>query len=271
MKTHKVFPQLESQIVFIFGGSEGIGLSMAQDCAQSGAHVAIFSRSQNKLQQALKSLSPKNSNQKLRTYSCDVTNLSESQMYIEKAIQDIGEPDILLNVAGYAKPGFFHEQSVEDMKKMMDLNLFGSIHTCKTIVPYMIKNKKGIILNTSSMCGFLGLFGYTGYCASKFAVVGFSEALRRELKPFGIQVSVLCPPNTRTPGLQEENKNKPQEVLATEEKAKVVDPEYVSRATFKDLFQKKFMIIPTFDGNLAYYLNRISPKIIDLFVKRSET
>lgn len=270
MKTYKVFPQLEGQIVFIFGGSEGIGLSMAQDCARSGANIALFSRNQSKLNQALQSLSPKNSNQNIKIYACDVTQPIDTQKCIEKAVQEIGEPDILLNVAGYAKPGFFHEQSVEEMKKMMDLNLFGSIHTCKAIVSYMIKKKKGIILNTSSMCGFLGLFGYTGYCASKFAIVGFSEALRRELKPYGIQVSVLCPPNTRTPGLQEENKNKPQEVLATEEKAKVVDPEDVSQATFKDLFRQKFMIIPTFDGSLAYYLNRISPKILDLFVKRSE-
>jgi 3-dehydrosphinganine reductase len=131
-----------------------------------------------------------------------------------------------------------------------------------------MKEKKGIILNTSSMAGFLGLFGYTAYCASKFAVVGFSEALRRELKPFGIQVSVLCPPNTKTPGLEKENKVKPKEILATEEKAKVVTAEEVSTATLKDLKKKKDMIIPTADGSLAYLLNRLSPKIIDQFIKR---
>lgn len=118
------------------------------------------------------------------------------------------------------------------------------------------------------MCGFLGLFGYTGYCASKFAVVGFSEALRREMKPHHIQVSVLCPPNTKTPGLESENKIKPKEVLETEEKAKVVGPDEVSKVTLRDFAKDKFMIVPTFDGSLAYYLNRFSPKIIDQFVKR---
>ncbi len=269
-KNLKIFYDLNGKYVFITGGSEGIGLSMAEDCARSGAHVFIFSRNQEKLNQALSKIQSVRitSQQILEAHSCDVTDFNQTQNLFQQVISKYQAPDFLFNVAGHAKPGFFQEQSLEDMRQMVDLNLFGIIHACKAIVPYMIERKSGIILNTSSMCGFLGLFGYTAYCASKFAVVGFSEALKRELKPYGIQVSVLCPPNTRTPGLEVENKNKPKEVLATEEKAKVVDPEDVSQATFKDLLRGKFMIVPTFDGSLAYYLNRVSPKILDQFVKR---
>jgi 3-dehydrosphinganine reductase len=132
----------------------------------------------------------------------------------------------------------------------------------------MIKDQKGHIVNTSSMAGFIGLFGYTGYCASKYAVVGFSEALRRELKPYGIRVSVLCPPNTRTPGLEEENKFKPAAVLKTEEKAKPVDPDFVAKGLLKALPKNEFMIVPTFDGKLAYTLSRHAPSILNQFVKR---
>ncbi len=268
----KTFADLKDKTVFITGGSEGIGLAMAEDCVRSGAHVFIFSRNQTKLQQALSRLLklPHDPNQIIEAYSCDVTDFNQTTKIIQDVITKHKAPDILLNVAGIAKPGFFQDQSIEDMRQMVDLNVFGIIHACKVIVPHMTKKKSGIILNTSSMCGFLGLFGYTAYCASKFAVVGFSEALKRELKPFGVQVSVLCPPNTRTPGLENENKSKPKEVLATEEKAKVVNPEDVSQATFKDLLRGKFMIVPTFDGSLAYYLNRVSPKILDQFVKRPE-
>src|SRR6185437_4120522 len=127
---------------------------------------------------------------------------------------------------------------------------------------------KAHIINTSSLAGFMGLFGYTGYCASKYAVVGFSQALLSELKPYGIAVSVLCPPNTKTPGLERENQFKPPEVLKMEEKAKVVTAEEVSQTLMKSLPKRKFWIIPTFDGSLALYLSRFAPKILDQFTKR---
>lgn len=260
----------KGKYVIITGGSEGIGRALALDLTKAGADVSILSRSMLKLEQTHKEMealrvSPE---QKLNYISCDVTQFETVKKIFEQLIFDHRVPDILMNVAGYAQPGYIHEQEIHHFDDMINLNLFGVVHTCKAITPYFMKEKKGIILNTSSMAGFLGLFGYTAYCASKFAVVGFSEALRRELKPFGIQVSVLCPPNTKTPGLEKENKVKPKEILATEEKAKVVSAEEVSTATLKDLKKKKDMIIPTADGSLAYLLNRLSPKIIDQFIKR---
>lgn len=259
-----------NKYVVITGGSEGIGRALALDLTKAGADVTILSRTIQKLEQTHKEMetlriSPE---QKLNYVICDVTQFETVKKVFDQLIFDYRVPDILMNVAGYAQPGYIHEQEIHHFDDMINLNLFGVVHTCKAITPYFMKEKKGIILNTSSMAGFLGLFGYTAYCASKFAVVGFSEALRRELKPFNIQVSVLCPPNTKTPGLEKENLVKPKEILETEEKAKVVSAEEVSHAALSDLRKKKTMIIPTVDGNLAYLLNKISPKIIDQFVKR---
>lgn len=260
----------QNKYAIITGGSEGIGRALALDLTKAGADVSILSRSVQKLEATHKEMealrvSP---TQKLNYVSCDVTQFETVKKTFDELIFDNKVPDILMNVAGYAQPGYIHEQEIHHFDDMINLNLFGIVHTCKAITPYYMKEKKGIILNTSSMAGFLGLFGYTAYCASKFAVVGFSEALRRELKPYNIQVSVLCPPNTKTPGLEKENRSKPKEILETEEKAKVVTAEEVSKATLKDLQKKKTMIIPTMDGSLAYFLNRVSPKIIDQFVKR---
>jgi 3-dehydrosphinganine reductase len=267
MKFHNAY---NNKYVVITGGSEGIGKALALDLTKAGADVTILSRTIQKLEQTHKEMealrvSPK---QKLNFVICDVTQFETVKKVFDQLIFDHRVPDILMNVAGYAQPGYIHEQEIHHFDDMMNLNLFGVVHTCKVLTPYFMKEKKGVILNTSSMAGFLGLFGYTAYCASKFAVVGFSEALRRELKPYNIQVSVLCPPNTRTPGLEKENRVKPKEILATEEKAKVATAEEVSSATLNDLRKKKTMIIPTTDGNLAYLLNKISPKIIDQFVKR---
>jgi 3-dehydrosphinganine reductase len=262
--------QYRNKYVVITGGSEGIGRALALDLTKAGADVTILSRTIQKLEHTHKEMealrvSPE---QKLNYVICDVTQFETVKKVFDQLIFDHRVPDILMNVAGYAQPGYIHEQEIHHFDDMINLNLFGVVHTCKAIAPYFMKEKKGIILNTSSMAGFLGLFGYTAYCASKFAVVGFSEALRRELKPFNVQVSVLCPPNTKTPGLEKENRVKPKEILETEEKAKVATAEEVSLATLNALRKKKTMIIPTVDGSLAYLLNKISPKIIDQFVKR---
>lgn len=268
---NKLYKAYSNKYVIIAGGSEGIGRALALDLTKANADVTILSRTIQKLEQTHQEMealrvSPE---QKLNYVVCDVTQFEVVKKVFDQLILDHRIPDVLMNVAGYALPGYIHEQEIHHFKDMMNLNLFGLVHTCKVITPYFMKEKKGVILNTSSMAGFLGLFGYTAYCASKFAVIGFSEALRRELIPYNIQVSVLCPPNTKTPGLEKENQTKPKEILATEEKAKVVTAEEVSSVTLNDLRKKKTMIIPTFDGNLAYLLNKISPKIIDQFVKRS--
>ncbi len=261
-----------SKWAVVTGGSEGIGKSIAEQLAASGCNVLILSRSHDKLSKALMDVKAKalNPSQKILSESCDVTNYSAVQKTLENFVTANGTPDYLFNCAGYAQPGYIQDLTLYDYRNMMDLNYFGLVHTCKTLVPHFLKAKKGHIINVSSMAGFLGLFGYTGYCASKFAVVGFSESLKRELKPFGIQVSVLCPPNTQTPGLAKENMSKPKEVLMTEEKAKTVSADYVATVTLQSVAKGKFMIVPTFDGELAYRLNRYAPLVIEQFVKRPE-
>lgn len=256
--------------IFITGGSEGIGRALALELTRSGADVTIFARSSQKLEITLKEMETFRCtpDQKLNYAICDVTQFETVKTVFDHLISEYRVPDILMNVAGYAQAGYIHEQEIVHFDDMINLNLFGCVHTCKAIAPYFMKNRSGMIMNTSSMAGFLGLFGYTAYCSSKFAVMGFSEALYRELKPFGIHVSVLCPPNTRTPGLEKENLTKPIEVLKTEEKAQVVTAELVAVAALKNLKKRKRIIIPTLDGRLAHCLSRISPRIIDFFVNR---
>lgn len=257
--------QLKNKLVFITGGSEGIGKEVAREFLKAGSKVIILSRSEEKLAAAFQELA---SPESLHTSALDVTDWNMTQEVIDSLIGRHGVPDFVINCAGSARPGYINELEVEHYRRMMDLNYFGILHVCKAVAPHLIKARKGHVVNTSSMAGFIGLFGYTGYCASKFAVVGFSEALRRELQPYGVNVSVLCPPNTRTPGLDEENKYKPAEVLKTEEKAKPVNPDYIARELMKSLKSGKFMIVPTFDGSLAYLLSRYSPSILHQFVKR---
>jgi 3-dehydrosphinganine reductase len=119
------------------------------------------------------------------------------------------------------------------------------------------------------MAGYLGLFGYAGYCASKYAVIGFSQALRHELKPYGICVSVLCPPSTRTPGFEEENRLKPPEVLRMEEKAGTVEAQDVARALLRALPGRPFLIHPSLESRLIFRASRFLPqRVLDFLMRR---
>lgn len=256
---------LHGKLAFITGGSEGIGLAVAKDMTRAGAKVVIISRNQSKLDSAVKEIG----SDLVTSLSLDVGKDGEVKSKLDTLMQKTGVPDFLINCAGFAHPGYITNVNTQAFREMMEVNYFGVVNTCKVVVDQMIKaGKKGQIINTSSLAGFMGLFGYTGYCASKYAVIGFSQALRAELKPYGISVSVLCPPNTKTPGLDRENLMKPPEVLKVEEKAKVVTAEEVSQVLLKSLSKNKFWIIPTFDGNLALILSRLAPAVLDQFIKR---
>ena len=206
--------------------------------------------------------------QKLQSLSLNVTDYSKVTECLSTLMEKNGALDIIVNCAGYSHPGFFIETPIQTFYDMMNLNYFGTVNVLKAIVPHMIQNKKGHILNVSSMAGYLGLFGYSGYCGSKFAVIGLSEALKRELKPYNIYVSVLCPPATQTPGFEVENTIKPKEVLDVEKKAKILSPEQVALSALRQLMCRKFLINPSFESKAAYLLNRLAPSILEIFVKR---
>ena len=151
----------------------------------------------------------------------------------------------------------------EMFDETMKMNTYGVWNTVSALVPHM-KEKGGCIASVSSITGFLGVFGYSDYTASKFAVTGLSEALRSELKPFGITVSVLCPPDTQTPGFDVENLTKPEETKVLSESAKVMTSDAVAKGFIKGIKKGKFMIIPGFDGKLTYLAKRLVPGIVEM-------
>ncbi len=250
--------------ILIVGGSEGIGLALSKELSKYGANLTLLSRNQSKLNDAIQTIGDKSTD----TISSDITKYDVLEEKLTALCEKKSVPDIVVNCAGFSHPGFFEEVSIEDERKMMDLNYFGTMNVLKILLPKMANRGSGHVVNVSSICGFLGLFGYSGYCGSKFAVIGLSEALKREYLPKGISVSVACPPGTKTPGFDEENKIKPKEVLDIEEKAKVLTPEEVAHSILKQVSKKKFMIIPSLDGKLAYYLNKFAPAALEQFIKR---
>lgn len=254
---------------YIVGGSSGIGLSIASALSRKGAHVVIFARRKDRLDSCLPQIEScaVSESQRFSCIQVAVSDKDEVEAIMSRAVSEFGTPQVLINCVGRARPLYFEDVTYEQFDETMKTSLYGAWNTISALLPHM-KERGGYIVNVSSMAGLIGVFGYTDYSASKFALIGFSEAIRSELKRYGIIVSVLCPPDTDTPGLQEENRTKPPETKAIAARAKLMQPDEVARALIKGMERGKFVIIPGFDGKLTFVSKRLFPGLVDFMMSR---
>ncbi len=254
--------------VFLTGGSSGIGLATAKQLAAAGANVVIFARDAGKLAAALEQIERRrvSAAQRFACRPLDVADHAAVTAVMDETVETFGTPDLLINNVGRALPHYFEDVTFEQFDETMRINLYGVWSTTATLVPHM--GAGAVVVNVSSMAGFMGVFGLSDYCASKFAVVGFSEALRQELQPRGIAVSVLCPPDTDTPGFAHENLTKPVETMAVSAGAKLMQPDDVARDLIRGIERETFMIVPGGDGKLAYFMKRHAPAVVDAIMRR---
>lgn len=251
-------------LAFVFGGSEGIGLAVARRLVAEGREVVVLSRSAAKLDAALAELGAG-----ALARSVDVTDAAATSAVVDALVAEVGVPDLVVTTAGYARPGYLEDLPADDVTGMVAINLLGTIHVCRAVLPHLRRAGTGTIVTTSSMAGLAGVFGYTVYSASKFGVIGFAEALRREVRPYGLRVLVLCPPNTLTPGFEEENRHKPAEVLAAEESVATLTAEQVADTLVGALRRRRgFLVVPGRDSRLAAVAIRHLPFVVDRALRR---
>lgn len=249
------------KLAWVFGGSQGIGLAIGEELTKQGCRVRLWARREDLLQAEATRLG-------CQWTALDVSDYAATEKAVGEVLQSDGTPQFVFNCAGLALPGYLLDLSATDIATMNQVNYLGTAYVCKAVLPALVAQKSGHIVNVSSLGGIMGLFGYTAYCGTKYAVMGFSEALRREVAGYGIRVSALCPPNTRTPGLDQENLRKPPEVLAQEEKVQVLEAAVVARYLLKALPGNPFTVIPSLDGRLAHLLARWAPGILSHILKR---
>ena len=256
--------------VFVVGGSTGIGLELAKVFSSRGANVYIFARNKDHLELAIQEIASKKirADQKFDYRQMDVSQPDNVAAVMEETIAVSGAPAILLNCAGRAYPDYFENITNEQFYQTMSTNFFSIWYIIKIILPYMKKNG-GKIVNISSMCGVMGVFGYTDYCASKHAIIGFSEALRSEIKRYKIDVSVVCPPDTDTPGFHKENETKPRETVEISKGAKLMQPSEVAAEIIKGIDKGKELIIPGSDGRTLVLLKRLFPALLEKIMDSS--
>ncbi len=258
-------------VAFITGGTSGIGLATAELLAARGTSVVVFARTREGLDAAEAALEARrvSPGQRFAARRLDVSDHTAVDDGMAAAVREFGAPGLLVCAAGRALPHYFEDVTYERFDDTMKVNLYGVRNVVAAVAPHMKARRAGHVVNVSSMAGFVGVFGLTDYCASKFAVVGFSEALRQELRPFGVGVSVLCPPDTDTPGLARENLDKPPETVAVSAGGGLMQPEDVARALLAGVRRGRFMIVPGGEGRLAWLVKRYAPSVVDTVTARA--
>jgi NAD(P)-dependent dehydrogenase (short-subunit alcohol dehydrogenase family) len=181
------------KIWFVTGASRGLGVEIARAALWSGDRVVAAGRNKADV---TKSLGP--DSDQLLSVDVDVTRPDQVEAAVQRALATFGGIDVLVNNAGYGHLGFFEETTMADAQAQFATNLFGVFTTTWAVLPSMRAARKGLILNISSLAGILGFELAALYCASKFALEGFSESLAKEVKPFGIGVTIIEPGPFRT-------------------------------------------------------------------------
>jgi NAD(P)-dependent dehydrogenase (short-subunit alcohol dehydrogenase family) len=261
------FKDYTGKIAFITGGSSGIGLACAEVLAARGADVVVFARGPEQLARALKEIERKRLSeiQRFLAVQLDVSQRAQAENLLGKTAVEFGSPDILINSAGVSCPQRFEDIPYTKFDEIMRINLNGTWNTVSILLPYM-KKRGGSIVNVSSVAGYIGIFGMTAYSASKYAVIGFSEALRSELKRFDITVSVLCPPDVDTPMLERAEKIKPEETKAISSAASIMKPLDVARDVIDGMERGQFLILPGSGTKYTYFMKRLFPGLVESII-----
>jgi 3-dehydrosphinganine reductase len=252
--------QYNHKVALVTGGSSGIGLAIACRLAQQGANVWILGRTVSRLETALAQVQAARADeaQVCGMLAADVSRPAEIQAALDQVTASVGAPDVLVNSAGVAHPGYFEELDLAIFREMMEINYFGTLYTTHAAIKAMLARGSGLVVNISSIAGFMGVFGYTAYGASKYAVRGFSDVLRAEMKPRGIQVCVAFPPDTETPQLHYEDQFKPFETRDLAGNAKAMSAEAVADVIVREAAKGRYLILPGSEGKMMYTLSGLA-------------
>jgi short-subunit dehydrogenase len=254
----------KDKVVVITGGSDGIGKALVNTFIDAGAKVATCARNYDKLY----SLQLRHTSVELHTMACDLSKEQDCRRFIESTIKTFGGIDILINNAGISMRALFRDADLEVIKKVMDINFYGAVHCTKFALESIIE-RRGTIVGVSSIAGYRGLPGRSGYSASKFALQGWMEALRTEMLGTGVNVMWVCPgftaSNIRNAALNKDGNAQGESPL---DEASLMTAEEVAGHMLKAIELRKRTMVLTFNGKRTVFLNRFFPAWTDKLVHK---
>ncbi|MBB2149115.1 SDR family oxidoreductase [Pedobacter gandavensis] len=255
----------KNKVVIITGASSGIGKACAEEFAKRGANLVLAARQYVTLCEVTASLESKYGIRAVAVQA-DVSIEADCEALTTQALLSFGKIDILVNNAGLSMRALFNDLDLSVLKNLMDVNFWGTVYCTKYALPEILKTK-GSVIGVSSIAGYRGLPGRTGYSASKFAMNGFMEALRTELLKTGVHVMVACPgftaSNIRVTALAKDGHAHGETSM---EEGKMMTADEVANRIVDGIAARKRTLIMTGQGKLTVWLNKLLPGLTDNLV-----
>jgi short-subunit dehydrogenase len=249
------------KVALVTGASSGIGKACAVELARRGAKVVLGARSTSELAAVVDSISQHGG----VAVAChlDVSDPESCRRFVELALSTYGRIDVLVNNAGISMRAIFEELDLSVIRQLMDVNFWGTVYCTKYALPHLLQ-AKGSVVGVSSIAGFMGLPGRTGYSSSKFAMNGFLETLRVETLKQGLHVMVVAPgftaSNVRLNAL---NQNGQKQGETPREEAKMMSSEEVARRIANGIERRKRTLVMTLMGKVTVLLSKLAPALLD--------
>ena len=255
------------KVVVITGASSGIGKESAKEFAKLHASIVLVSRNKEKLEEVAKELSKYQT--KILVCTCDVSQKDQVNQMNDQVIEKFGTIDILVNNAGFGIYGNFTTLKIEEIESQMATNYLGMIYCTKAFLPKMLEQKSGHIVNVASVAASFGIPSMAGYCASKFAMLGFSESLYHELKGSGVGITVVSPIMVKTSFFNHDSFNKMSKYTAA------LSPVTVAKAVVRAASSPRLEIVTPQIVRIAIWFKQTLPYLINPIVgeifRRSKT
>jgi len=255
---------MKNKLVIVTGASSGIGKACALAFAKKGANLVLAARSADKLNEISREISLLGV--EVLCVPTDVSNEADCKILMEKTLDKFGKIDVLVNNAGISMRAAFADLDLQVLKKVMDVNFWGAVYCTRYAIKSILQNK-GSVVGVSSIAGYKGLPGRTGYSSSKFAMHGFLEALRIENLKKDLHVLLACPgftaSNIRNSALAADGSSQGE---TPRDEQKMMQPEEVAVAIVEAVIKRKDRLTLTVNGKLTVFLNKFFPKWVDKLV-----
>ena len=254
--------EVKGKVVIVTGASSGIGEATAREFGKEGAKVVLAARRVDKLQTLADEINKMGTGAESLVVQADLSKLEDIQSLVTQTLAKFNRIDVLVNNAGFGRLDWLENlDPIKDIQAQIDVNVMGVIQTTRQVLPVMIKQRSGSIINMCSMAGLVATPTYTIYAASKHAVHGFSEALRREVKPWGIDVSLVYPGGVKTEftahaGIKRKTNAKTPDFM-------LLTAEQVGSAVVKLVRRPRRMWIIPWLWSFTVFMNRFLPGLVD--------